>query len=128
MLYRIPLFLHEKSNHIFTVWQHIVLLLVMIRQYEAKRSYRLFFDWLVEAYYLRIVLQLSHIPHFTTLQKFTERISGTLLGKIISSFIILTKIGQLFIGIDSSGFKATHASQYYTERAKLTEKKKKIHH
>jgi len=123
MLYRIPLFLHRKSNHIFTVWQHIVLL--VIRQYEAK-SYRLFVDWLVEAYYLRIVLQLSHIPHFTTLQKFTERISGTLLGKIISSFIILTKIGQLFIGIDSSGFKATHASQYYTERAKLTRRRKYI--
>jgi hypothetical protein len=81
---------------------------------------------LVEAYYLRIVLQLSHIPHFTTLQKFTERISGTLLGKIISSFLILTKIGQLFIGIDSSGFKAAHASQYYTERAKLTRRRKYI--
>jgi hypothetical protein len=37
-------------------------------------------------------------------------------------FIILTKIGQLFVGIDSSGFKATHASQYYTERAKLRRK------
>ena len=123
MLYRIPLFLHRKSNHIFTVWQHIVLL--VIRQYEAK-SYRLFVDWLVEAYYLRIILQLSHIPHFTTLQKFTERISGTLLGKIISSFIILTKIGQLFFGIDSSGFKATHASQHYTERAKLTRRRNYI--
>src|SRR5438874_12111679 len=97
---RIPtIFLHRKSNHIFTVWQHMVLLLV-IRQYEGK-SYRLFVDWLVEAYYLRIVLQLSHIPHFTTLQKFTERITGTVLERIISSFIILTKIGQLFIGIDS---------------------------
>ena len=116
---RIPIFLHRKSNHIFTVWQHMVLL--VIRQYEAK-SYRLFVDWLVEAYYLRMFLQLSHIPHFTTLQKFTERISGTLLEKIISSFIILTKIGQLFVGIDSSGFKATHASQYYAERAKLRRK------
>ncbi|MGC2684304.1 MAG: hypothetical protein WA323_20780 [Candidatus Nitrosopolaris sp.] len=38
-------------------------------------------------------------------------------------FIILTKIGQLFVGIDSSGFKATHASQYYTERAKLRRRK-----
>ncbi len=82
----------------------------------------MFSEWLVEAYYLRTFLQLSHIPHFTTLQKFTERISGTLLGKIISSFIILTKIGQLFVGIDSSGFKATHASQYYTERTKLRRK------
>ena len=116
---RIPLFLCRKSNHIFTVWQHMVLL--VIRQYEGK-SYRMFSEWLVEAYYLRTFLQLSHVPHFTTLQKFTERISGTLLGKIISSFIILTKIGQLFVGIDSSGFKATHASQYYAERVKLRRK------
>src|SRR5438105_13957977 len=86
---RIPIFLHRKSNHIFTVWQHMVLLLV-IRQYEGK-SYRMFSEWLVEAYYLRTFLRLSHIPHFTTLQKFTEIISGTLLEKIISSFTILTK-------------------------------------
>jgi hypothetical protein len=90
------------------------MVLLVIRQYEAK-SYRLFVDWLVEAYYLRMVLQLSHIPHFTTLQKFAERISGTLL--------VLTKIGQLFVGIDSSGFKATHASQYYVDRVKLRRRK-----
>lgn len=83
----------------------------------------MFSEWLVEAYYLRTVLQLSHIPHFTTLHKFTERISGTLLEKIISSFIILTKMRRLFVGIDSSGFKATHASQYYTERTKLRRRK-----
>ena len=44
----------------------------------------------MKAYYLRMFLQLSHIPHFTTLQKFTERINGTVLERIISSFIILT--------------------------------------
>jgi Transposase DDE domain len=117
---RIALFLHRKSNHIFTVWQHVMLL--AIRQYEGK-SYRMFSEWLVEAYYLRRVLQLPNIPHFTTLQKFTERISGTMLEKIISSFIILTKMRHLFVGIDSSGFKATHASQYYTERTKLRRRK-----
>jgi hypothetical protein len=121
---RIPLFLHGKSNHIFTVWQHMVLL--VIRQYEGK-SYRLFVDWLVEAYYLRIVLQLSHIPHFTTLQKFTERITGTVLERIISSFIILTKIGQLFIGIDSSGFKATHSCFTILYGKSKTYEEKKIH-
>src|SRR6476619_4624286 len=63
MLYRIPLFLHRKSNHIFTVWQHIVLL--VIRQYEAK-SYRLFVDWLVEAYYLR----MNRSPVITTYTTF----------------------------------------------------------
>ena len=83
----------------------------------------MFSEWLVEAYYLRAFLQLSHIPHFTTLQKFTERISGTLLEKVMSSFIILTKIGQLFVGIDSSGFKATYTSQDYAERVKLRRRK-----
>lgn len=111
---RMPLFLHRKSNHIFTIWQHIVLL--TIRQYEGK-SYRMFIEWLAEAYYLRMFLRLSRIPHFTTLQKFTDRITGTILERIISSFILLTTIRQIFIGIDSSGFKPTHASQYYTERS-----------
>jgi len=69
-----------------------------------------------------------HIYHISLLFRNSRKESvGTLLGKIISSFIILTKIGQLlFIGIDSSGFKAAHASQYYTERAKLTGRRKYI--
>ena len=113
---RIPLFFHRKSNHIFTVWQHVVLL--AIRQYEGK-SYRMFVDFLVEAHYLRMFLQLSKIPHFTTLQKFTDRIAGSLLERIIASSILLTNIRQIFLGIDSSGFKPTHPSHYYTERAKL---------
>ena len=88
------------------------------------KSYRMFSEWLVEeAYYLRTFLRLSHVPHFTTLQKFTERISGTLLERIMSSFIILTKDRQLFVGIDSSGFKATYTSQYYAERIKLRRRK-----
>jgi pimeloyl-ACP methyl ester carboxylesterase len=33
---RIPIFLHRKSNHIFTVWQHMVLL--VIRQYEGRQA------------------------------------------------------------------------------------------
>ena len=112
--------MHRKSNHIYTVWQHIVL--VTIRQYEGK-SYRMFTDWLVEAYYLRLFLQLSKIPHYTTLQKFTDRINIVMLGKIISSFIIFTNTRHIYTGIDSTGFKITHASEYYTSRAKLRRKK-----
>ena len=120
---RIPIFLHRKSNHIFAVWQHMVLLLV-IRQYKAK-SYHLFSEWLVEAYCLRMFLQLSHIPHFTTLQKFTERVNGTMLERIISFFIVLTNFRLIFVGVDSSGFKATHASQYYAERVKLKRRRRR---
>jgi hypothetical protein len=120
---RIPLFLHRKSNHVFTMWQHLILL--AIRQYEGK-SYRMFVEWLIEAYYLRLFLQLSRIPHFTTLQKFTDRINNSLLEKIISSFIVISGTKHIFAGIDSTGFKITHASQYYTERTGLRRKYAKL--
>ena len=89
----------------------------------------MFVEWLMEAYYLRIFMKLSHIsPHYTTLQKFTERINGTsLLWKIIiASFILFLNINRLFIGIDSSGFKTTNASQYYTYKAKIPKKYVKL--
>ncbi|HJT83954.1 MAG TPA: hypothetical protein VJ697_05685 [Nitrososphaeraceae archaeon] len=40
-----------------------------------------------------------------------------MLGKIISSFILFTGTGHIFTGIDATGFKITHASEYYTSRA-----------
>ncbi|MGE5781861.1 MAG: transposase, partial [Nitrososphaerales archaeon] len=83
----------------------------------------MFTDWLVEAYYLRLFLQLSKIPHYTTLQKFTDRINIMKLGKIISSFILFTGTRHIFAGIDATGFKITYASEYYTNRAKLRRKK-----
>jgi hypothetical protein len=71
---------------------------------------------------------MSRIPHFTTLQKFTDRIAGTILERMISSFIALPliNVNHIFFGIDSSGFKSTHSSQYYTERARPRKKKKWI--
>jgi hypothetical protein len=84
----------------------------------------MFTEWLIEAHYLRMFLQISRIPHFTTLQKFGNRITGTNLQAMISSFIaLLINVNHIFFGIDSSGFKSTHSSQYYTERAKLRKKK-----
>ncbi|MGH9987392.1 MAG: hypothetical protein ACRD8W_25885 [Nitrososphaeraceae archaeon] len=83
----------------------------------------MFTEWLVEAHYLRMFLQISRIPLFTTLQKFSEGIAGTILQAMISSFIaLLIDVNHIFFGIDSSGFKSTHSSQYYTERAKLRKK------
>jgi hypothetical protein len=71
----------------------------------------MFADWLMEACYLRMFIQLSKIPHFTTLQKFADRITGTILERIISNFILmLTDVKQVFLGTDSTGFKPTNAS------------------
>jgi hypothetical protein len=47
----------------------------------------------------------------------SSRINGTLLKRIIPPFILLISSikRRLFIGIDSTGFKMTHASQCYTD-------------
>ena len=65
----------------------------------------LWIDWLLEAYYLRSFLRLSRIPHFTTLQKFTDRIKNSLLEKIISSFIVISGTKHIFVGIDSKDLR-----------------------
>ena len=47
--------------------------------------------------------------------------------KIISSFILLLgNIRKIFTGVNSTGFKITHASQYYTERTRLGRKCAKL--
>jgi hypothetical protein len=111
---RVSLYLHNKSNHIFTVWQHIVLL--AMRQYENK-SYRRFVEWLEEADNLLQHLQLKRIPHFTTLQKFTAKISNLFAKekKVLLSFVTTYNTQRHTIGIDTTGFKSAF-SQYYGDR------------
>lgn len=110
---RVPLYFSKYSKHTYTVWQHITLL--AIRQYEFK-SYRRFDEWLNEASGLVKFLKLSKIPHYTALNKFALRISSKLLEWILARFITLSNVRKLFIGIDASGFKPGHASQYFFER------------
>ena len=46
------------------------------------KANRMFVEWLFkEAYYLRMFMQLSNIPHYTTLQKFAARVSGIYIGE-----------------------------------------------
>ncbi len=110
---RVPLYFSKYSKHTYTVWQHMTLL--AIRQYEFK-SYRRFDEFLNEASGLVKFLKLSKIPHFTALNKFALRISNKLLEWVLARFITLSNVRKLFIGIDASGFKPGHASQYFFER------------
>ena len=113
---RIPSYLHKCSNHVYTVWQHLVLL--SLRQYEQK-SYRRFLDFLHECTTIQQQLQLSRLPHYTTLQKASSRLESTILHKILSEFILYIKVRLVLVGIDGTGFGHGQSSYYYTKRAKL---------
>jgi hypothetical protein len=120
---RIPPYLHRKSNHVFTVWQHLILL--VLRQYECK-SYRRFVEFLQEAFGVRELLGLSKIPHYTTIQKAAARLTHGILIRILESFVLQSRIRKMFAGIDSTGLPHGQASYYYTKRAKLRRKFVKV--
>ncbi len=113
---RIPRYLHPKSDHIYSVCTHLILL--AIRQYESK-SYRRFTKFLEEYVGIQEYLGLSTIPHFTTLQKAAARLDGNLLHKMLQEFILYKKVRLVLAGIDWSGFSYSTASYYYTKRIYL---------
>jgi hypothetical protein len=120
---RTPPYLHRKSNHVYKVWQHLILL--MLRQYEYK-SYRRFVEFLQEAFGVGEFLGLFKILHYTTLQKAAARLTHGMLLRIVESFVLQTKIRKIFAGIDSTGFSHGQASYYYTKRFKLRRKFVKV--
>jgi hypothetical protein len=105
---RTPLRSSKYSNHIYTMHQHCVLL--VLREKEHK-SYRDFVDWLYECEALCAFIGLQRIPHFTTLQKAAQRIQTTVLNSIISAFISFTHIRKLFLSVDGTGFSLHHVSR-----------------
>jgi hypothetical protein len=112
----IPFYLHPKSKHVFSVHQHIILL--VLRQYESK-SYESFGEWLQVATEIVQILGLNIIPHFTTLQKAAARLSDVLLHVAIGRFISITCPGKIFAGVDATGFEDRHCTPYYSYRCSL---------
>ena len=119
---RVPRHFSKFSNKLYTSWQHFVLL--VLRQHENK-SYRRFCDWMEECTNLLHFLGLERVPHFTTLEKFAKRIKTTLLGKVLNSFISLTMVEKMVVGVDSTGFSPTRASYHYIKRMGKAWKRKK---
>ena len=113
---RVPLYLHAKSKHTFSVHQHIILL--VLRQYESK-SYEEMVEWLEVATEITQLLVLNTIPHFTTLQKAAARLSDILLHVAIGRFIGIVSPGMIFAGSDATGFEDRHCTPYYSYRCSL---------
>ena len=116
---RVPPYLHKRSNHVYKVWQHLVLL--TLRQYERK-SYRRFVEFLQEAFGVRQYLGLYKIPHYTTLQKAAARLTHGMLLKMLESFVIYCQLRHMLAGMDATGLPHGQASWYYTKRYKLRRK------
>ncbi len=105
----VPLFLHHKSKHAFSVHRHIIL--PVLRQHESE-SYESSVEWLDMATGIPISLNLKTILHFTALQKAAERLSGILLHVAIGRFIGIVLPDKIFAGADTTGFETRHTAPY----------------
>jgi hypothetical protein len=92
--------------------------MLVLRQYESK-SYESFVEWLHISSEITVMLGISIIPHFTTLQKAAARLSDILLHVAIGRFIRIISPSKIFAGADATGFEERHCTPYYTWRTKI---------
>jgi transposase len=105
-----PRYANKKSNHVFT--QHQLLALLMLRQ-RLSKSYREFVSWLRVMEGVMKELALDFIPHFTTLQKFANRVDLERLEGIMATIARRHTHGDVTVAVDSTGFSCGYASQYF---------------
>lgn len=105
----IPKYFSKYSNKIFTNQQHLVL--VVLKQ-KLKTTWRN----LLEILKISVIpeqLNLRRIPHFTTLIKFSKRISPLLVNKLLAYSTRLSKPQNLGLGVDATGLELDNGSKHY---------------
>jgi len=106
----------KYSKKIYT--QHQLLILVLFKDFR-NQHYREFIDDVGDMEGVKEILDLSEVPHFTTLQKFLCRIKSLYLRFTFRKTVNLFYSSDEKIpitAIDSSGFTSGYCSHYFSER------------
>ena len=113
---RISPYSSKYSKKIYT--QHQLLVLILFKDFR-NQHYREFIEDVGDMDGVQEILDLSEVPHFTTLQKFLCRIKTLYLRFIFRKTVNLFYSSDENIpitAIDSSGFTSGYCSHYFSER------------
>jgi len=110
----LPAYSSKFSKKKYQQYQHFVILLYKI---WTNKSYRDVIEIISSNPAFVELLSLSEIPHFTTIQKFSERINKALITFVFNQILkfFMGLLGNRMI-IDSTGFSVDYHSFYYDKR------------
>lgn len=116
----LPPYSHARSPHVFTLPQ-IVACLVLKEFFTT--DYRGIVAILADSSDIQKALELKEIPHFTTLQKASQRLTKQrIIEKLLKRILALTiqkktdKAAVNLAAIDGTGFESHHTSHYFIAR------------
>lgn len=109
---RFPLRFSNFSKRMYGNFVHTFLLVYKER---LNISYRRFVEIAAENN-LQRMLCIKRIPHFTTLQKFMQKIDKRLLERMVRACHRLLNLKDVIASIDGTGFSNTNPSHYYSKR------------
>ncbi len=109
---RLPFRFSNFSKKMYGNFVHVFL---CVYKEKLNLSYRRFVEVCTENNMQRM-LCIKRIPHFTTIQKFVQRMKKELFEKLVRACTKLLNLKDIVAAIDGTGFSNTNPSHYYQKR------------
>jgi len=116
---KFPVRFSNFSKKMYGNFAHTFLL---IYKEKLNVSYRRFVE-ICEENNLQHMLGIKRIPHYTTLQKFMQRVNKSIFEKMVRACGKLLKLKDVEASVDGTGFSNTNPSHYYIKRSEEQDKK-----
>lgn len=109
---RFPLRFSNFSKRMYGNFTHVFLL---VYKEKLNLSYRRFVQ-VCDEVNLQRMLRIKQIPHYTTLQKFLQKIDKTVFERMVRACKKILNLKDIEASVDGTGFSNTNPSHYYTSR------------
>jgi len=109
---RLPFRFSAFSKKMYGNFVHVFL---CVYKEKLNLSYRRFVEVCAENNMQRM-LCIKRIPHYTTIQKFVQRMNKSLFEKLVRACTKLLNLKDITAAIDGTGFSNTNPSHYFQKR------------